>query len=68
MIISIVTKQNVTEWEITKTEVGEKEIFLTLTKYNTCQRREKGKPQLMMNFLITMINPLHNSVQRIYEE
>ena len=32
----------VTEWEITKTEVGnEMEIFIT-TKYNTCQQCEEG--------------------------
>ena len=38
-----------TEWEITKTEVGnEMEIFITLTKYNTQQRREKGKPLLVV--------------------
>ena len=39
----VVTKQKVTEWEIAKTEVGNKmEIFITLTKYNTYQQREEG--------------------------
>ena len=37
--MSVVTKQKFTEWEITKTEVGdEMEIFITLAKYNTRQR------------------------------
>ena len=41
--IGIVTEQKVTEWEITKTEVGnEMEIFITLTKYNTCRWHEEG--------------------------
>ena len=45
----IVTQQKLTEWEITKTEVGNKtEIFIILTKYNTCQRREEGKQLLVM--------------------
>ena len=35
--------KKVTECEITKTEVGnEIKIFITLIKYNTCQRREEG--------------------------
>ena len=35
--------KKVTKWKITKTEVGnEIEIFITLTKYNTCQRSEEG--------------------------
>ena len=35
--------KKVTEWEVTKTEVGnEMEIFITLTKYNTCQWCEEG--------------------------
>ena len=39
----VVTYQKVTEIEITKMEVGNKiEIFVTLTKYNTCQWREEG--------------------------
>ena len=30
-------------------EVGnEMGIFITLTKYNTCQQREEGKPLLVM--------------------
>ena len=41
--VSVVTKQKVTEREITKTEVVNKmEIFITLTKYNTCQQREES--------------------------
>ena len=46
-MIDVVTeqKQKVTEWEIAKTVFGNKrEIFITLTKYNTLQRREEGKP------------------------
>ena len=34
-----------TKWEITKIKVGnEMEIFITLTKYNTHQWHEEGKP------------------------
>ena len=41
--VTVVASQNVTEWEITKTEVeNEMKIFITLTKYNTCQRRGEG--------------------------
>ena len=44
-ILVVVTQQKVTEWEITKTEVGnEMEIFITLNKYNTRQQREEGTP------------------------
>ena len=33
----------ITEWEITKMEAGnEMEIFIALTKYNTCQWCEEG--------------------------
>ena len=55
--------------EITKMVVGnEMEIFITLTKYNTSQWREEGKPLLMVYYLISISSPSHNSVQRIYEE
>ena len=48
-----------TKWEKNKTEVeNEIEIFITLTKYNICQRREEGRPLLLSIF----------SPQRIYEE
>ena len=56
---SVVTKQNVTEWEITKTKVGnEMEIFITLTKYNTHQHHEEGKPLLVVYNLISILTPL----------
>ena len=46
--LSVVTQQNVTEWEITKTVGNEMEIFITLAKYNTRQWREEGKLLLMV--------------------
>ena len=49
----------VTEWEITKMEVGNKiEIFKTWTKYNTCQQYEEGNPLLVVSFLISILTPL----------
>ena len=54
--VTVVTKQNVAEWEITKTEVGnEMEIFIALTKYNTHQRRDEGKPLLVVYYLISIL-------------
>ena len=47
---------------------NEMQIFLTLTKCNTRQRREKGKQLLVMYYLISYIHPLHNNVQLIYED
>ena len=41
--------KKVTEWETTKTKVGnEMEIYITLTKYNIRHRREEGKPLLVV--------------------
>ena len=43
-------------------EVGnEMEIFISLTKYNTHQRRDEGKPQLNQH-----INPPHKSVRHTH--
>ena len=40
-------------------EVGnEMEIFITLTKYNNRQWREKGKPLLVAYYLISILTPL----------
>ena len=62
-------EEKITEWEITKREVEiEMEIFITLTKYNTRQQRVEVKPLLLMYNWISILNPLQNSVQRIYEE
>ena len=47
---------------------NEMEIFITLTKYNTCQRCEDGKPLQVMYYLISILTPPHTSVQCIYEE
>ena len=42
-IKTVVNKQKVSKWKITKTEVvNEIEIFIILTKYNTRKRREEG--------------------------
>ena len=50
--------KKVTEWEITKTKVGNKiEIFMNLKKYNNRQRREEIKPQLLMYYLIRRLTP-----------
>ena len=55
----------VTEWEITKTEVGnEMEIFIPLTNYNTHQQGEEGKPLLMVYYLISIFTPPHNYAHR----
>ena len=43
------------------------EVFITLTKYNICQRREEGKPLLLVTTESAYYLP-HNSVQCIYEE
>ena len=49
---NVVTEQTVTEWQITKTEArNEKEIFITLIKYITHQRRE-SEPLLVGNYLL----------------
>ena len=34
------------------------EIFITLTKYNTCQWCEESKPLLVVYYLISKITPL----------
>ena len=69
IIKTVVTKQEVTEWEISKIQVGnEIEIFITLTKYNTCQPCEEGKPLLVVYYLISILTAPHNSVQHIYDE
>ena len=34
------------------------EIFITLTKYNTCQWCEEGKPLLVVYYLISMLTSL----------
>ena len=50
-------------------EVGnEIEIFITLTKYNTCQQLEEGKPLQVVYYLVSALPPPCNSVQCIYEE
>ena len=37
-------------------EVGnEMEILITLTKCNTCQRREEGNPLLVVNYLVSIL-------------
>ena len=49
-------------------EVGnEMEIFITRTKYNTCQRHEEGNQLLVVNYLVSILPP-YNSVQHIYED
>ena len=51
----------VTEWEITKIAfVKWMEIFLILRKYNTCQRREQGKPLLVVYQHITLLTVVSN--------
>ena len=58
-MVIVVTKQKVTECEIIKTKVGnEMEIFITLTKYNTCQQGEEGKPLQMVYYLISILPSL----------
>ena len=42
------------------------EIFIALTKYNTCQRHKVTAAN--GNYLLSMFPPRHNSVQHIYEE
>ena len=50
-----------TEWEITKREVGkEMEIFITLTKWNTCQVTVTHG-----EYLVSIFSPPHDSVQCI---
>ena len=44
------------------------EIFITLTKYNTRQQHEEGKPLLVVYYLISLYYTPHNSVPHIYEE
>ena len=41
------------------------EIFIALTKYNTCQ---EGKNHYKWGLLSQLYYPPHKSVQRIYEE
>ena len=38
--------------------VNEKDIFITLAKYNTHQRRKKGKPLLAVYNVISILIPL----------
>ena len=33
------------------------EIFITLTKYNTGQQREEGKPLLVVYYLVSILTP-----------
>ena len=57
-ILSVLSQQKIAEWEITKTEVGnEVEIFIILTKYNTQQQHEEGKPMLVVSTLVSQITP-----------
>ena len=39
------------------------EIFITLTKYNTCQRREEGNPLLVVNYLVSIYGICHTPHQ-----
>ena len=40
-------------------EVGnEMKIFITLTKYNTCQQREEGNPLLVVDYLVRILPSL----------
>ena len=49
----------VNEWEITKMEVrNEMEIFIALTKYNTHQQHEEGKPLLVQYYFVSILPPL----------
>ena len=65
--LMVVIKQSITEWKITKREIGnEMEIFIALTKYNTCLLREEGNRCLW--WLLSIFSPPHSNVQRIYEE
>ena len=34
------------------------EMFIRLTKYDICQRREEGKPLLVVYYLMTILTPL----------
>ena len=57
----------VTEWEITKMKVGnEMEIFIILTKYNTCQRQEEGKQLLVVYYLISISTTSLTTVSNIF--
>ena len=47
---------------------NEMEIFITLTKYNTPQQHEEGKPLLVVYYLISLLTPAQYSVQRLYKE
>ena len=47
---------------------NEMEIFITLTKYNTCQRCEEGKPLLVVYYLISILTLTYKSVHHIYED
>ena len=49
MYLIIIYVRVVTEWVITKTEVGkEMEIFITLIKYNTRLQRGEDNPLLVV--------------------
>ena len=40
-------------------EVGNRmKSFITLTKYNTCQQREEGNPQFVVNYLVSILPSL----------
>ena len=50
----VVTQQKITEWEITKTEVGNKmEIFIALRKYHTRQQLRTAHG----DYLVSKITP-----------
>ena len=60
--------KNVTEWEITKTKVGnEMEIFITL-KNTILACSMKKVTTARGNDIISIFSPPHNSVQCIHEE
>ena len=68
VFLSVVTKQKVTEWEITQTEFGnEMKIFITLIKYDITSG-VKNMTYCLWWLFSRHISPLHSSVQRIYED
>ena len=44
---------------------NEMEIFITLTKYKTCQRCEEGNPLLVVNYLVSILSSVSNIFMRI---
>ena len=49
--IELIILKKVPEWEITKMKFGNKmEMFIALTKYNTRQWHEEGKPLLVVYY------------------